>query len=113
MTIKEYSEKALTTLTGSHGLQDIDACLVSQIFGLVEESGEVAGKFKKLIRDKKGELTDESRQEILKELGDVLWYVNSVTHLLGSDLASVAQGNIDKLASRKERGVIGGSGDNR
>lgn len=113
MTIEEYSEKALTTLSDTHGLQDIDARLVSQLFGLVEESGEVAGKFKKLIRDKNGELSDESKKEVLKELGDVLWYVNSVAHLLGSDLATVAQNNIDKLASRKERGVIGGSGDNR
>ena len=113
MTIDEYSEKALTTLSGSHGLQDIDARLVSQLFGLVEESGEVAGKFKKLIRDKNGELTDESKKEILKELGDVLWYVNSVSHLLGADLATVAEGNLEKLASRKDRGVLSGSGDNR
>lgn len=113
MTIDEYSQRALTTLSDSHGLQDIDARLVSQLFGLVEESGEVAGKFKKLIRDKNGELDDESKKEVLKELGDVLWYVNSVAHLLGSDLSSVAKTNLDKLASRKERGVISGSGDNR
>ncbi len=113
MTIDEYSQQALSTLMSEHGLKDIDATLVAQVFGLVEESSEVAGKFKKLIRDKQGRLDDESKKEILKELGDVLWYVTSVAHLLGADLATIAQNNLDKLSSRKERGVISGSGDNR
>ena len=113
MTIEEYSAQAITTLSDNHGITDLDAALISQVYGLVEESGEVAGKFKKLIRDKNGTLTEEDKKEILKELGDVLWYVNSVTTLLGSNLADVAQNNLDKLASRKDRGVLSGSGDNR
>lgn len=113
MTIDEYSKQALTTLTGKHGCTDLSPALLSQIFGLVGESGEVAEKFKKLIRDKDGVLTDEDRQEILKELGDVVWYVNSITHMLGGDLTDVMQMNLDKLASRKKRNVIHGAGDNR
>ena len=113
MTLDEYSKTAITTLQDDHAVTDMDAALLSQVLGLVGESGEVADKFKKLIRDKKGILTDEDKKEILKELGDVLWYVNSITVLLGSDLESVAQNNLDKLLSRKARGVIGGSGDNR
>lgn len=113
MTIDDYSKTAITTLQGEHATTDMDAALLSQVLGLVGESGEVADKFKKLIRDKKGMLADEDKQEILKELGDVLWYVNSITVLLDGDLESVAQNNLDKLLSRKARGVIGGSGDNR
>lgn len=113
MKIEEYGDKALTTLHDDHGTADISAQLISQVYGLVEEGGEVAGKFKKLIRDKGGVINDEARGELLKELGDVLWYVNSVASLLGSSLEEVAQKNLDKVLSRKERGVIAGSGDNR
>ena len=113
MTIDDYSKTAITTLLGEHAITDMDATLLSQVFGLVGESGEVAEKFKKLIRDKKGEITDEDKQEILKELGDILWYVNSVSTLLGSSLEEVAQKNLDKVLSRKDRGVTTGSGDNR
>ncbi len=113
MQINEYSTQALTTLHNDHGIADLDAALISQVYGLVEEGGEVAGKFKKIIRDKGGALTDEDKKEIIKELGDVLWYVNSISSLLGSSLEEVAQTNLDKLLSRKERGVLAGSGDNR
>jgi NTP pyrophosphatase (non-canonical NTP hydrolase) len=114
MEIKDYSKQAISTLLGGeHDIIDMDATLLSQIFGLVGESGEVAEKFKKLIRDKKGKISEEDRQEILKELGDILWYVNSVSHLLGSTLEEVAKKNLDKVLSRKERGVTKGSGDNR
>lgn len=113
MNISDYSIQAVSTLLGEHAITDMDATLLSQIFGLVGESGEVAEKFKKLIRDKEGKISEDDRQEILKELGDILWYVNSVSHLLGSSLEEVAQKNLDKVLSRKERGVTKGSGDNR
>ena len=83
------------------------------MLGLVGESGEVAEKFKKLVRDKQGILTDDDRTEILKELGDVLWYVNAVAHLLGSSLEEVARMNNQKLASRQARQQLHGQGDNR
>ena len=115
MNLNDYSTKALTTLTGAetHAYGDITAQLMGQVLGLSDESGEVLGKFKKIIRDKQGVLSDEDKKEIAKELGDVLWYVNAVTCLLGYSLDDVAQMNIDKLASRKDRGVLHGSGDNR
>jgi NTP pyrophosphatase (non-canonical NTP hydrolase) len=87
--------------------------MMAVVLGLSDESGEVLGKFKKLLRDKNGVLSDEDKKEIVKEIGDVLWYVASLTHLLGYSLDEVAQMNLDKLASRKQRGVIKGSGDNR
>lgn len=113
MNIDDYAKQAHSTLLGSHDIKDIDATLLSQVFGLVGESGEVAEKFKKLIRDKQGVLAAEDKKEIIKELGDILWYVNSVSILLGSSLEEVARANLDKVLSRKQRGVTVGSGDNR
>lgn len=113
MNLEEYSRNALTTLHSDHGMDDLDARLMSQVLGLIGESGEVAEKFKKLIRDNHGKLTDEDKREIVKELGDILWYVNSVSHLLGYSLEDVATKNLDKVLSRKARGVTSGSGDNR
>jgi NTP pyrophosphatase (non-canonical NTP hydrolase) len=113
MQLQDYSAQALSTLLGEHAITDMDATLLSQVFGLVGESGEVAEKFKKLIRDKKGEISAEDKEEIIKELGDILWYVNSVSSLLGSSLEEVAKKNLDKVLSRKQRGVTLGSGENR
>ena len=81
--------------------------------GLVGEAGEIANKLKKVIRDKSGVLSDGVRESVSDELGDVLWYVAQLATEMGTDLDTIAQRNIDKLASRKERGVIAGSGDNR
>lgn len=113
MQVDDYSKQAISTLLGEHDITDMDATLLSQVFGLVGESGEVAEKFKKLIRDKQGKISEEDRQEILKELGDILWYINAVSNLLGSSLEEVAQKNLDKVLSRKARGTTQGSGDNR
>lgn len=113
MTIEEYSKQALTTLTDEHGMQDLSPALMAQVLGLLGESGEVAEKFKKIIRDKSGQLTAEDKQELVKELGDILWYVNSVATLLDSNLNEVAEINLNKLKSRKDRNTLSGSGDNR
>lgn len=113
MKIDEYTKIALSTLGDGQGFGDMSPKLVDQILGLVGESGEIAEKFKKIIRDKQGELTEEDKAEIIKELGDVLWYITTISHLLGSDLETVAKRNNEKLLSRKARGKISGSGDNR
>lgn len=81
--------------------------------GLAEEAGEVAGKFAKAVRDHDGRVDDTRKEEIKKELGDVLWFVSELATCLDISLEDVARKNLDKLASRKERGVIHGSGDNR
>lgn len=81
--------------------------------GLAEEAGEVSGKFAKAVRDSNGYISEERKCEIIKELGDVLWFVAELATNLGVSLETVAEGNIAKLKSRKERGVIHGSGDNR
>ena len=81
--------------------------------GLSGEAGEVADKLKKVIRDNDGVLTDTVKDAVAKELGDVLWYVSVLAYELDYDLATIAQNNLDKLASRQQRGVLTGSGDNR
>lgn len=116
MTFDEYQAKALTTdAFYKKGMQlDImEPAYVAKILGLVGESGEVAEKFKKLIRNNNGEVTEADRKDLLKELGDVLWYIAVLAEYLGSDFESVAQANLDKLADRDARGVIKSEGDNR
>ena len=83
------------------------------VMGLAEEAGEVSGKFAKAVRDCNGVITAERAVAIKKELGDVCWFVAEIATLLGFSLEDVMQTNLDKLASRKERGVLSGSGDNR
>jgi len=80
---------------------------------LAGESGEVADKIKKVIRDKGGKLDKETIFEIEKELGDVLWYLSQLATELKLDFEKVAKTNLEKLFSRKKRGKIQGSGDNR
>lgn len=85
------------------------------------EAGEVQGKVKKLLRDYNldidgpysHELPEEVKMAIAKELGDVLWYVSMMATELNISLNSIAQDNLNKLASRKARGVLQGNGDDR
>ena len=81
--------------------------------GLVGESGEVADKVKKILRDKNGVFDKDSREAIKFELGDVLWYISQLSSELGYELEEVAFANLQKLNSRKIRGKIQGSGDDR
>jgi NTP pyrophosphatase (non-canonical NTP hydrolase) len=81
--------------------------------GLVNEAGEVAGKIKKVFRDKEGQISEETRQALKAELGDVLWYIAQVATELGLSLDEIAEHNIAKLYDRLERGQIKGDGDNR
>ena len=77
------------------------------------EAGEVQNKVKKIYRDCGGQWSAENRVEVAKELGDLLWYIAVLANDLGVSLGYVATQNLDKLASRKDRGVLGGAGDSR
>ena len=81
--------------------------------GLVGEAGEVADKVKKILRDKDGVFDKDSKDAIKFELGDVLWYISQISSELGYELEEIAEANLKKLSSRKSRGKIQGSGDNR
>ena len=100
---KDYSEeveKLVITVANTR--------LVENTLGLVGEAGEVAEKIKKFIRDE-----DFSKEDIVKELGDVLFYTTALANHIGSDLQTVLDTNIKKLHDRKKRNKIQGSGDNR
>lgn len=87
--------------------------LIEKVLGLPGEAGEAADKFKKIIRDKGGVISLSDREEIVKELGDVMWYVSTIAAYLDVPLSEVANGNISKLESRLRRNKIHGEGDNR
>jgi len=81
--------------------------------GLTGEAGEVAEKIKKVLRDKNGFIDKNTRRELKKELGDVLWYLANLATEINLSLEEIATTNLKKLGSRKKRGKIHGSGDNR
>jgi len=82
--------------------------------GLTSEAGEVAGKVKKLIRDGADvEGFEMKKIAIASEVGDVLWYCALMAKEVGIPLNTIMQMNLEKLHSRKERGTLKGSGDNR
>lgn len=108
MTFKEYQTQANST-----AVYPSKYSIVYPALGLANEAGEVLGKIKKVLRDSDGVFSDDKCREISKELGDVLWYLSKTADDLNISLEDIAQENLDKLFSRKERGVIQGSGDNR
>lgn len=81
--------------------------------GLVGEAGEVAEKVKKVIRDNYGVVSEESKQQLVKECGDVLWYVGMLLAHLDVPMDDAAKVNLEKLASRQKRNKLNGSGDDR
>lgn len=110
MTLDEYQQHALTTaIKVDEGVLDLSHWAL----GLTGESGEIAEKVKKIIRDQNQELTEETKQLLTKEMGDVLWYLAVLADHLGVSFDEVARHNVAKLQDRKQRGALGGSGDNR
>lgn len=110
MNFSDYQKQAITTnLAKEDQLKE----LMQQVLGLGDEAGEVLAIFKKWIRDTDADLAKLDRKNITKELGDILWYIAVVAHDLDISLDDVAQVNLEKLRSRKERGALTGSGDDR
>lgn len=110
MEFNEYQIRASET---SGNVVIGGSALLYPVLGLANESGEVLGKIKKVFRDDGGTMHEEKKNEIVSELGDVLWYLAETARALGVPFEAVAHANLKKLASRKGRGVIGGSGDTR
>lgn len=109
MTFDEYQEQSKGTAQYSGFVPP----WVYLALGLAGESGEVVDKIKKVVRNNDGVFTDESKLEIQKELGDVLWYVSQLCEQLGLSMDEVARTNRAKLDDRKARGVLKSGGDNR
>lgn len=123
LDINIYQDKAISTAIypGQHtsrpsaGFPDyrVGLGLMYCCLKLSGEAGEFNEKIGKCIRDNTGIITKEKREELIKELGDVLWYISALATELDISMEAVAVANLAKLASRKASGTIGGSGDNR
>lgn len=100
----QYQDAAILT-----AIYPDDAKITYPVLGLLGEVGELANKYKKVIRDG----TPIDREDMASELGDALWYISAIASDLSISLGYIATTNLEKLQSRKERGVLGGSGDRR
>lgn len=113
MEMNDYQKHTRTTAVyPGAGEQGTDAVVYTSL-GLAGEAGEIANKVKKVLRDNGGVLTSEVAADLAKEIGDVMWYLARLADEVGYPLSNIAEGNLAKLMQRKERGVLGGSGDNR
>jgi len=109
MNFNDYQKKSRKTAK----YPAIGDPIVYPALGLVNEAGEVAGKIKKVFRDKNGEINSETQAALKAELGDVLWYLAQLATELNLSLDEVAEYNLEKLYSRLARGKIHGDGDER
>lgn len=109
MNMDEYQQAALRTAAS----RDKHNELFHLLLGLVGETGEIAEKAKKIVRDGDSDFSRWDIEDIKKELGDTLWYIAVIAHYFDLTLEDVATHNITKLADRQRRGKIGGSGDDR
>lgn len=108
LSVHEYQQMAVST-----AIYNRRDAVTYPTLGLVGEAGELANKVKKVLRDDNGLVSDEKRLSLAAEIGDVLWYCAALANDLQVRLEDIAQENINKLFSRKERGVLQGSGDTR
>lgn len=110
MTFDEYQKKSrFSAMYGPIG----GSKFLYPVLGLAGESGELLNKVKKIFRDKAGKIDAETKESVISELGDVLWYVAQIATEFETSLADVAKSNLEKLKSRVNRGKIGGEGDKR
>jgi len=109
MNFSDYQKLSRRTA----GYPSIGHPVIYPVLGLVNEAGEVAGKVKKIFRDKGGVIGETEREALKAELGDVLWYIAQVCTELEIPLDAVAEANLAKLLDRQARGKIRGDGDNR
>ena len=108
MEMNEYQKVAVTT-----AIYPAQHKILYPALGLAGEAGEVANKVKKLMRDGVDKMPDDWREQLASEIGDVLWYCAALTEDLGYTLGRIARDNESKLANRKKKGTIHGSGDKR
>jgi len=109
MNFSDYQKRSRATAQ----YPSIGHPVIYPVLGLANEAGEVAGKIKKVFRDKGGEISAETRSALQAELGDVLWYLAQVCTELDISMDEVAESNLAKLLDRQARGQIRGDGDNR
>ena len=87
MTLDEYQKLSRRTAVYPKAGENF----IYPTLGLAGEAGEVANKIKKIQRDHNGVLDENTRQAVLSELGDVLWYIAQLATEFDSSLEQVAQ----------------------
>lgn len=113
MTFDEYQKAAESTNLTPGSSEVLSVAFMDKVLGLVGEAGEFADHVKKILRDDDAKMTPERRAVLIKELGDILWYIALLAKHLDMPLEEIATLNIEKLKSRQARGKLGGSGDHR
>lgn len=113
MEMYEYQLRTAETAIYPDAGESTILALSYVALGASNEAGEVAGKVKKIIRDGYGERPMGKKLQILDEIGDTLWYLARLCDELGFCMDLAAERNLEKLTSRKTRGTLHGSGDNR
>lgn len=121
MELNEYQTRAMETC------METSKNFTYMTYGLMAEVGEIADKVAKWRRKGIARITDdrlvfntsdekevrEHLLELMREVGDVMWFVSGLCSVCGYKLEEVGDMNLNKLHSRQERGVIDGNGDNR
>ena len=108
MNFSDYQSKAKET-----AIYPDEFKVTYPALGLAGEAGEIANKVKKILRDDGGHVTENRRNDLSDEIGDVLWYIAALASDLRLNLDDVAHENIEKLRSRQERNTLQGEGDTR
>lgn len=109
MNLNEYQTLALRTANPKETKNEVFHLLL----GLSGEAGEITEKAKKIVRDHDSDFSKFDKDDLKKEMGDVLWHLAVLANYFDIELEDIGATNIKKLASRLERGVLKGSGDNR
>ena len=106
LTFNDYQKTARETTIYKDGI-------FYPALGLCGESGEVADKIKKIYRDNDGIISEDNKEQLVKEMGDVLWYLANMATDLNMSLEDVARKNLEKIQIRQQKNLIHGEGDNR
>lgn len=113
MEFNEYQKKTRLTDVGASEKHGLKPPWLYYVLGIAGETGELVEKIKKLFRDDYGKISEKKIEEIIKEMGDCLWYHARLADTLGIKFGDVAKENIRKLLDRKKRNKLHGEGDNR
>ena len=113
MDFNEYQKECRKTDVGTSAQECLSPGWLYYVLGVAGETGELMEKIKKLFRDKDGVIDFEFKEAVVKEMGDVQWYMARLADWFGIDFESVFVTNVEKLQSRKKRNKLHGDGDDR
>lgn len=113
MNFNEYQKECSKTDVGTSAQDCLTPGWLYYTLGIAGETGELIEKIKKLFRDKNGIIDDNFKEAVIKEMGDIEWYIARLADWFGIKFEDIFVTNIEKLKSRQERNVLHGEGDER